>query len=84
MASSGLRRYIAVMENRSGQPPFELRRRRFRAIDEGAGEAPLQVACFEPEHHIVEATAPFFASRFTTMRWAIRTPERSVRGDEPA
>ncbi len=32
MASSGLRRYIAVMENRSGQPPFELRRRRFRAI----------------------------------------------------
>ena len=32
MASSGLRRYIAVMENLSGQPPFELRRRRFRAI----------------------------------------------------
>ncbi len=56
-------------------------RLRFRAIDESAGEAPLQVACFEPEHHIVEATAPFFASRFTTMRWAILTPERSVRGD---
>jgi CDP-diacylglycerol--serine O-phosphatidyltransferase len=32
MASSGLRRYIAVMENLSGQRPFELRRRRFRAI----------------------------------------------------
>ena len=32
MASSGLRRYIAVMENLSGQRPFEQRRRRFRAI----------------------------------------------------
>src|SRR5215470_12374981 len=32
MASSGLRRYISVMEKLSGQNPFELRRRRFRAI----------------------------------------------------
>jgi len=42
---------------------------------------PLHVAWFEPEHHIVEATAPFFARRFTNMRWAILTPERSVRWD---
>jgi CDP-diacylglycerol--serine O-phosphatidyltransferase len=32
MASSGLRRYIAIMEKLPGQRPFELRRRRFRAI----------------------------------------------------
>ncbi|WP_332683788.1 TIGR03915 family putative DNA repair protein, partial [Bosea sp. (in: a-proteobacteria)] len=39
------------------------------------------VAWFEPEHHIVEAVAPFFASRFASVRWAILTPERSVRWD---
>jgi CDP-diacylglycerol---serine O-phosphatidyltransferase len=32
MASSGLRSYIVLMEKFSGQRPFELRRRRFRAI----------------------------------------------------
>jgi len=56
---------------------------RFRTIagaDDERG-APLHVAWFEPEHHIVEATAPFFARRFTAMRWAILTPERSVRWD---
>ena len=37
------------------------------------------MAWFEPEHHIVEATAPFFARRFAQMRWAILTPERCVR-----
>ena len=39
---------------------------------------PLHVAWFEPEHHIVEASAPFFARRFTQMRWAILTPECSL------
>ncbi|MES2509173.1 MAG: UdgX family uracil-DNA binding protein [Pseudomonadota bacterium] len=39
---------------------------------------PLHMAWFEPEHHIVEAVAPFFARRFAQMRWAILTPERSV------
>ena len=39
------------------------------------------IAWFEPDHHIVEATAPFFARRFTQMDWAILTPERSVRWD---
>ena len=34
-----------------------------------------------PTHHIVEATAPFFARRFAQMHWAILTPERSVRWD---
>ena len=53
---------------------------------------PLQVLCedeaavshiawFEPQHHIVEATAPFFARRFAQMPWAILTPECSARWD---
>ena len=42
---------------------------------------PLHVAWFEPEHHIALATAPFFARRFTQMRWAILTPECSVQWD---
>ncbi|MEO5881325.1 MAG: UdgX family uracil-DNA binding protein [Caldimonas sp.] len=54
---------------------------RFRELHEGDGRPPLHVAWFEPEHHIVEATAPFFARRFTAMRWAILTPERSVHWD---
>ena len=59
---------------------------RFRTVqDETFHSQPegglLHVAWFEPEHHIVEAIAPFFARRFTQMRWAILTPERSVRWD---
>ena len=54
---------------------------RFRRIDGAARRRPLHVAWFEPEHHIVEATAPFFVRRFAAMRWAILTPERSVRWD---
>ena len=50
----------------------------FRANPTGG---PLHVAWFEPEHHIAEATAPFFARRFTQMRWAILTPEASIRWD---
>ena len=43
-----------------------------------AEPTPLHVAWFEPEHHIVEATAPFFVRRFTQMRWAILTPHCSI------
>jgi uracil-DNA glycosylase len=32
------------------------------------------VAWFEPEHHIVELTGPFFARRFADMDWMISTP----------
>ena len=35
------------------------------------------LAWFEPEHHIVAATLPFFVRRFASMRWAILTPHRS-------
>ncbi len=48
----------------------------FRSDPEGG---PLHVAWFEPEHHIVEAVAPFFARRFTQMRWALLTPECSAQ-----
>ena len=51
---------------------------RFRAHPE---DGPLHVAWFEPEHHIVQAVAPFFARRFTQMRWAILTPACSVEWD---
>jgi probable DNA metabolism protein len=58
---------------------------RFRTVaqtgDASAQEQPLHIAWFEPEHHIVEATAPFFQRRFTNMRWAILTPERCVQWD---
>ncbi|MFL6695489.1 MAG: TIGR03915 family putative DNA repair protein, partial [Ramlibacter sp.] len=55
---------------------------RFRQVadEEHPGEV-LHVAWFEPAHHIVEAVAPWFARRFAGMRWAILTPERSVRWD---
>ncbi len=54
---------------------------RFRPLAFADGQAPQHVAWFEPEHHIVEATAPFFARRFAQMRWAILTPERCVHWD---
>jgi DNA polymerase len=39
------------------------------------------VAWFEPEHHIVEATAPFFARRFADMAWSILTPDVCAHWD---
>lgn len=51
---------------------------RFREVP---GEQDAFIAWFEPEHHIVDRVAPFFARRFTGMRWAILTPARSVRWD---
>ncbi|MGC4063037.1 MAG: TIGR03915 family putative DNA repair protein [Aquabacterium sp.] len=47
---------------------------RFRTVPNAHGAAPLHIAWFEPDHHIVEATAPFFQRRFANMRWAILTP----------
>jgi len=62
---------------------------RFRTVAASEpGQPELQVAWFEPDHHIVEATAPFFARRFPNMHWAILSPRRSVEwfpadGDTP-
>ena len=55
---------------------------RFRAVEGPDGEA--FIAWYEPDHHIVEAAAPFFAKRFASLLWTILTPERCVRwtGDE--
>ncbi|MGZ9098679.1 MAG: UdgX family uracil-DNA binding protein [Brevundimonas sp.] len=49
---------------------------RFRQVMDSTGEA--WVAWFEPAHRVVEKTAPFFARRFTTMRWSILTPDGSA------
>lgn len=46
---------------------------RFRRVEGGEGER--YVAWFEPDHHILEAAAPFFVRRFAGMRWTILTPE---------
>ena len=57
---------------------------RFRPLAtpaEDGGTDTIHVAWFEPVHHTVRATAPFFARRFAQMQWAILTPERSVRWD---
>ena len=45
---------------------------RFREIADAEGS--LFIAWFEPEHHVVEITAPFFMRRFASMRWSILTP----------
>lgn len=54
---------------------------RFRPIERGPDEPTLHAAWFEPQHHVVDAVAPFFARRFANMRWAILTPRRSVQWD---
>jgi DNA polymerase len=52
---------------------------RFREI--GRDPKSRFVAWFEPEHHIVETTAPFFASRFADMAWSILTPDVCAHWD---
>jgi uracil-DNA glycosylase len=53
---------------------------RFREIEMENGDSEF-VAWFEPSHHIVEASAPFFTGRFTNMRWSILTPEICMHWD---
>ena len=52
---------------------------RFREV--GRDQKAHYVAWFEPEHHIVEATAPFFAGRFADMPWSILTPDVCAHWD---
>src|ERR1700759_2956171 len=52
---------------------------RFREV--GTGDETRFVAWFEPEHHIVELAAPFFARRFADMPWSIFTPELCAHWD---
>ncbi len=52
---------------------------RFREVAQG--DEKWFVAWFEPQHHIVEQNAPFFADRFASMRWSILTPDRCAHWD---
>jgi len=52
---------------------------RFREV--GREQKAHYVAWFEPEHHIVAATAPFFASRFADMPWSILTGDICAHWD---
>jgi DNA polymerase len=55
---------------------------RFREV--GHTETSRFIAWFEPEHHIVEATAQFFARRFADMAWSILTPDACAHWDGDA
>ncbi|SHH78980.1 UdgX family uracil-DNA binding protein [Marivita hallyeonensis] len=48
---------------------------RFRDIGDRTAPRRRFAAWFEPSHHIVEPTAPFFAKRFGDMDWTIFTPD---------
>jgi uracil-DNA glycosylase len=52
---------------------------RFREV--GREQRAHYVAWFEPEHHIVELAAPFFARRFADMPWSILTPDACAHWD---
>jgi probable DNA metabolism protein len=52
---------------------------RFREV--GREQRAHYVAWFEPEHHIVERVAPFFARRFADMPWSILTPDACAHWD---
>ncbi|MBL0425655.1 DUF4130 domain-containing protein [Ramlibacter alkalitolerans] len=54
---------------------------RMHAIRDGLDQ-PLEVGCYEPAHHVIEAVAPWLAKRLAAARWALFTPERSVRCEE--
>lgn len=65
---------------------------RFREIGSTETARRSFVAWFEPDHHIVARTAPFFQRRFNDMDWVIATPrgtaawdgDRLTLSDEPA
>jgi len=54
---------------------------RFRTIADADGQERF-AAWFEPDHYILERTAPFFCRRFDGMEWAIVTPYRSAFWDK--
>src|SRR5256886_13086498 len=60
-------------------PYTTLFRSRFREV--GREQKSHFVAWFEPEHHIVELAAPFFARRFADMPWSILTPDLCAHWD---
>lgn len=55
---------------------------RFRELGIGANGRRQFGAWFEPQHHIVELSAPFFARRFADMDWMIATPDLVARFED--
>ena len=53
---------------------------RFRQVEDEAG-VEAYAAWFEPAHRVAEFTAPFFARRFSNMRFSILTPDVCVHWD---
>lgn len=52
---------------------------RFREVQEEG--VCRYVAWFEPDHHILRASAAFFVNRFAAMTWSILTPKGSLHWD---
>ncbi|SOB92205.1 DNA polymerase [Rhodobacter sp. JA431] len=52
---------------------------RFREVTPPGANRRAFAAWFEPDHHILEAGAPFFARRFGDMDWLIATPTLTAR-----
>jgi DNA polymerase len=50
---------------------------RFKQVVDDAGRERF-VAWFEPDNYIVDAVAPFFVDRFTSIEWSILTPVGSL------
>ena len=55
---------------------------RFREQEPEEGKTRRRfLSWFEPEHHVLESVAPFFAGRFADMDWLILTPRGSIGWD---
>ena len=54
------------------------------AQDNREAARPAYLAWFEPEHHILALTAPFFVERFGAMDWTIVTPDARASWDGTA
>lgn len=52
---------------------------RFRLVQQDDGEH--YIAWHQPDHRILPLVAPFFSRRFSSMKWAILTPDQSVHWD---
>ena len=77
-------REVATPEGNGARPRPSHVERALRDGDHFNILQPWFVAWFEPSHYIVEAAAPFFMRRFTSMKWAILTPDRSATWDGEA
>ncbi|GAA5130059.1 TIGR03915 family putative DNA repair protein [Luteolibacter yonseiensis] len=54
---------------------------RFRLIDADETGRERYAAWFEPDHHVIEAGAPFFKKRFSNMDWSIFSPKSCAHWD---